>query len=148
MNELTARSTSFAALFANASKGFDKNSPYVGSFSKTSGYLYRLPVLEMERIVYEVFGVEKLNYDFNSNFEYDSEKDWYLTGFDWGMKHNAEAKDMTTYVDGNVYSVEFTLRHVGANSEGDPEWMDGEKYVMNFELVEGEFLRYISFEKA
>ena len=147
-NHFAANFAMQAAVFVNASNGFDKDSPYVGSFGKRSGYSYYLPVKEVERIAFEVFGIEDFQYGFNSNFEYDSEKDEYLTGFEWGMEGGYGAKDMTTTVSGNVYSVEFTLRYVGANSEGNPEWMDGEKYIMHFELVENKFLRYIGFEKA
>ena len=137
-----------AAICANVTNAFDKNSPYVGSFGMKEGYRYYLPISEIEKIAYEVFGIENFAYDFGSNFEYDPEKDEYITGFEWGMGSGYNAKDMTTTVDGNNYSVEFTLRYIGTNSEGDPEWMDGEKYIMNFELTEGEFLRYIGFEKA
>ena len=137
-----------AAVFVNASNGFDKYSPYVGSFGKISGYTYYLPVKEMERIAFEVFGIEDFQYGFDSNFEYDSENEWFLTGFEWGMGNGNDAKDLVTTVSGNVYSVEFTLLYYGANSEGDPELMEGDRYIMDFELIDGEFLRYAGFGKA
>ena len=137
-----------AAVFVNASNGFDKDSPYVGSFGKISGYTYYLPVAEMERIAFEVFGIEDFQYGFDSNFEYDSENEWFLTGFEWGMGNGNDAKDLVTTVSGNVYSVEFTLLYYGANSEGDPELMEGDRYIMDFELIDGEFLRYVGFKKA
>ena len=71
-----------------------------------------------------------------------------MTGFEWGMGNLNDAKDMVTTVSGNIYSVEFTLLYYGANSEGDPELMEGDRYRMNFELVNEEFLRYINFEKV
>ncbi|MBR2640626.1 MAG: hypothetical protein IKL18_09350 [Oscillospiraceae bacterium] len=147
-NGLAGNFTMHAAIFVNASNGFDKNSPYVGSFGKTSGYAYYLPMAELERVAFEVFGIEDFQYGFNSNFEYDSEKDWYLTGFDWGMGSGYDAKDMVTTVSDNICSVEFTLLYYGANSEGDPELMEGERYRMDFEIIDGEFLRYAGFEKA
>ena len=137
-----------AAVFVNASNGFDKYSPYVGSFGKISGYTYYLPVKEMERIAFEVFGIEDFQYGFDSKFEYDSENEWFLTGFEWGMGNGNDAKDLVTTVSGNVYSVEFTLLYYGANSEGDPELMEGDRYIMDFELIDGEFLRYAGFGKA
>ena len=137
-----------AAVFVNASNGFDKYSPYVGSFGKISGHTYYLPVAEMERIAFEVFGIEDFQYGFDSNFEYDSENDWLLTGFEWGMGNLNSAKDMVTTVSENIYSVEFTLLYYGANSEGDPELIEGDRYIMDFELIDGEFLRYVGFKKA
>lgn len=137
-----------AAVFVNASNGFDKYSPYVGSFGKISGYTYYLPVKEMKRIAFEVFGIEDFQYGFNSNFEYDSENEWFLTGFEWGMGSGYNAKNMVTTIFENIYSVEFTLLYYGASSEGDPELMEGDRYIMDFELIDGEFLRYAGFKKA
>ena len=147
-NSLAGNFMMQAAVFVNASNGFDKDSPYVGYFGKISGNTYYLPVAEMERIAFEVFGIEDFQYGFNSNFEYDSENDWLLTGFEWGMGNLNGAKDMVTTVSENIYSVEFTLLYYGANSEGDPELMEGDRYIMDFELIDGEFLRYVGFKKA
>ena len=72
----------------------------------------------------------------------------FLTGFEWGLGNLNGAKDMVTTVSENIYSVEFTLLYYGANSEGDPELMEGERYRMDFELIDGEFLRYVGFKKA
>ncbi|MBQ7937990.1 MAG: hypothetical protein IJ283_05800 [Oscillospiraceae bacterium] len=137
-----------AAIFAGSAKSFDMYTPYIGSFGMVEEYSYYLPLAEIERAAFEVFGIEDFEYDFGSNFEYDSENDWLLTGFEWGIGNLNDAKDMVTTVSGNIYSVEFTLLYYGANSEGDPELMEGDRYIMDFELIDGEFLRYAGFKKA
>ena len=147
-DNLAANFVMHAAIFAGSAKNFDMYTPYIGSFGMIEGHSYYLPIAEIERVVYEVFGIEDFEYDFGSNFEYDPENDWLLTGFEWGMGNGNDAKDMVTTITGNTCSVEFTLLYYGANSEGDPELMEGDRYRMNFELVNGEFLRYINFEKV
>ena len=64
------------------------------------------------------------------------------------MGSGYNAKNMVTTIFENIYSVEFTLLYYGASSEGDPELMEGDRYIMDFELIDGEFLRYVGFKKA
>lgn len=147
-DDIAANFVMQATLFACSEKNFDMYTPYLGSFGMLESYRYYLPASEIKRVVYEVFGIEDFDYDFGSNFKQDSENDWLITGFEWGMGNGNRAKDMETTVDGNTYSVEFTLLYIGTNSEGDPEPMEGDRYRVNFELIEGEFLRYAGFEKV
>lgn len=131
----------------NLGERFDRNSPYLGDFYR-DGAGYHFPVSSMKKVANEVFGIGNLTEIRDKNFEYDEEKKEYVSGLEWGISgFGAKAEKLETYVNGDIYTVRFTLMVI-ENVNGDPEWVESGRYKMNFRLVDGEYLRFIGFNKA
>ena len=125
---------------------FDRRSPYIGEFYK-DGAGYHLPVSSMQTLAREIFGIGNFVVSPGEDSEYDEEKKEYVLDPEWKAERNATATDLTTYVSGDIYTVRFTLA-VLEGEKGEEEWVIKERYKMNFRLIDGEYLRFLGFDKA
>ncbi len=130
----------------NMHRDFDKKTPYIGEFFRDDEG-YHFPVAAMKKVAAEVYGIGNFDFISDRNFIYNKEEKEYTSGLEWGMEINAKAENMETYVTGNRYIVSFSLVTL-ESVDGDPEWVTGEKYKITFELIDGSYLRYISYDRA
>ena len=127
-------------------KGFDRNSPYIGEFYK-DGEGYHLPVSSIKTVAKEVFGIYNPVISKEENLLYDEEKDEYTAELDWQKEYDSIATDLTAYVNGDIYTVRFSLAVLEKN-EDETEWIITDRYKMNFRLIGGKYLRFTGIEKA